>query len=361
MYYIYISFSKFWFHISVKVKKKINKMPKRGGGGRNTRRPKTGLDDLSVEDEQEQQYAAQTDQEKRVVRNRIRDIFQRLLEEKDKIKDGIAGESEVLGRLLKEAEEVVAGVKGTHEAIEDAKMFRELCKTVRELSEDTNTNEKRFSIDEYAEIIGRFSNAVQDNNDVKLNKNQFLRLGNKFNTKFARVPAFTFILGAIDTEVGEVKKKKQREKRPERERAVVATKTAIVSRSQADGQQRTSKLVESTGKILERKFLQNNKKPVDYFKFVIDPESFGKTVENMFHVSFLVKQRVVELGVSEKVGLPILTPLSSGSRAAAGDEGESEGKNQAIISLSYDQWEDLKEALEVTSASIVHGEDLRKI
>jgi len=332
-------------------------MSKRGGGGRNTRSLKTGLDDLVVE---EQQYAPQTDQEKRVVRNRIRDIFQRLLEEKDKIKSGNAGESEVLGGLLQEAEEVVAGVRGTHEAIEDAKMFRELCKTVRELSEDTNTNEKRFSIDEYAEMIGRFSNAVQDNNDVKLNKNQFLRLGNRLNTKFARVPAFTFILGAIDTEVGKVKEKKQREKRPERERAV-ATKTAIVSRSQADGQQRTSKLVDSTGKILERQFIQNNKKPVDYFKFVIDPESFGKTVENMFHVSFLVKQRVVELGVSEKVGLPILTPLSSGSRAAAGDEGESEGKNQAIISLSYDQWEDLKEALEVTSASIVHGEDLRKI
>ena len=84
-------------------------------------------------------------------------------------------------------------------------------------------------------------------------------------------------------------------------------------------------------------------------------------LQNMFHVSFLVKQRVVELGVSEKVGLPILTPLSSGSRAAAGDGGESEGKNQAIISLSFEDWEDLKDALEVTSAAIVHGDDLRKI
>ena len=84
-------------------------------------------------------------------------------------------------------------------------------------------------------------------------------------------------------------------------------------------------------------------------------------IQNMFHVSFLVKQRVVELGVSEKTELPILTPLTSGSRAAAGDEGESEGKNQAIISLSFVDWEELKEALEVTTAAIVHDEDLRKI
>ena len=80
------------------------------------------------------------------------------------------------------------------------------------------------------------------------------------------------------TSVGEVKKRRPKEKRPERERAV-PTKTAIVSRSQADGQQRTSKLVESTKKILEKQYKQNNKKPVDYFKFVIDPDSFGKTVE----------------------------------------------------------------------------------
>ena len=74
-----------------------------------------------------------------------------------------------------------------------------------------------------------------------------------------------------------------------------------------------------------------------------------------------MKQRVVELGVSEEEGLPVLTPLSSGSRGGGGEEGESEGKNQAIISLSFQDWEELKEAQEVTSAVIVHGEDLRRL
>ena len=72
-----------------------------------------------------------------------------------------------------------------------------------------------------------------------------------------------------------------------------------------------------------------------------------------------MKQRVVELGVSEKAGLPTLTPLSSASRGGGGEEGESEGKNQAIISLSFQDWEELKEALEVTSAAIVHDKDLK--
>ena len=172
--------------------------------------------------------------------------------------------SEMLGRLLTETKDMVSRVKdkGIQKPIEDAKMFRELCKTVRELFEDTNTNEVKFNLNEYSEMIGKYSNAVQDNGDVKLNKNQFLVLAKRFKAKFARVPTFKFIQGAIDIEVGEVKKRKPREKRPERQLAV-ATKTAIVTRSQAGGQQGTSKLVESTGKILERQHSQNNKRQVD--------------------------------------------------------------------------------------------------
>ena len=52
----------------------------------------------------------------------------------------------------------------------------------------------------------------------------------------------------------------------------------------------------------------------------------GNTVENMFHVSFLVKQRVVQLSVDDNIGLPVLEPASSRARDA-GEEGGG-GKNQ---------------------------------
>ena len=65
----------------------------------------------------------------------------------------------------------------------------------------------------------------------------------------------------------------------------------------------------STRKLLESLYRQQGKRPVNYFEFVIDPESFGNTVENMFHVSFLVKQRVVTLSVDDAEGLPFLEPV----------------------------------------------------
>ena len=63
-----------------------------------------------------------------------------------------------------------------------------------------------------------------------------------------------------------------------------------------------------TKKCLDELYLKNKKTPVCYFTFVIDPDHFGKTVENMFHVSFLVKQRQTVLSIGEN-GLPVLEPI----------------------------------------------------
>ena len=78
----------------------------------------------------------------------------------------------------------------------------------------------------------------------------------------------------------------------------------------------------------------------------------------MFHVSFLVKQRVVQLSVDDRIGLPVLEPVSSRSGGADGD-GDAV-KNQAIISISFEDWEELKDALNITDAAIVHDEELRR-
>ena len=36
-------------------------------------------------------------------------------------------------------------------------------------------------------------------------------------------------------------------------------------------------------------FRDMRRSPINYFKFVLDPVCFGTSIENMFHVSFLVK------------------------------------------------------------------------
>ena len=221
---------------------------KRGGGPASKRRPERNVPSVEEErdsdEDQDNQFSGQTDDEKRKVRKRIRDMYEKLKNNKDKFASGT--DNEGISAIMNEANDVLKEVKGTHEAMEDAKMFRLLCQLVREMSEDTNTNEKKFHVDEFAANIGRYINASTDKgNIVKTTKRQLITLGQKLNCKFRRTPSFNFILGAIDTEAGEDKPARQRERRVERQRTIAPTKTAIVERSQADGQM-TDKLVTST-------------------------------------------------------------------------------------------------------------------
>ena len=42
-------------------------------------------------------------------------------------------------------------------------------------------------------------------------------------------------------------------------------------------------------------------------RFVIDPSCFGKTIENMFHVSFLVKEQKAKMLIED--GAPLIRPF----------------------------------------------------
>merc|ERR1719447_1954140 len=174
----------------------------------------------------------------------------------------------------------------------------------------------------------------EEGGQVHVTKRQLVTFGEQIARKFNRAPTLTFISEAINTEAPDSKPKEKKTKRVQNER---------------------DKIVNSTRKILENIYKQGGKKPVGYFEFVIDPESFGNTVENMFHVSFLVKQRVVCLTVDDEVGLPFLEPVSGGR----GGGEEEVVKNQAVISISYQDWQEMKDALEICEAAIVHPEDLR--
>ena len=65
-------------------------------------------------------------------------------------------------------------------------------------------------------------------------------------------------------------------------------------------------------RCLVTKFKEAGKKPVNYFKFVLNPDCFGTSIENMFHVSFLVKEGKADADISVcgETGLPFITPKS---------------------------------------------------
>ncbi|KAK5137870.1 hypothetical protein LTR08_006639 [Meristemomyces frigidus] len=93
---------------------------------------------------------------------------------------------------------------------------------------------------------------------------------------------------------------------------------------------------------------------VSLFEYAVNPHSFGQTVENLFYISFLIKEGA--LGVQEdRNGLPTLMP-----REATSLEKQRElrtKKHQAVFAIDYATWAQLIEAFDIREPMIPHRED----
>jgi non-structural maintenance of chromosomes element 4 len=91
---------------------------------------------------------------------------------------------------------------------------------------------------------------------------------------------------------------------------------------------------------------------VSLFEFCVNPKSFGQTVENMFYVSFLLKESSAALVLDDNA-LPTLLPAQRRTVA----ERQEARRNQAVFTLSFDIWEQLIETFGIEKSIIPHRKD----
>ncbi|PQE28450.1 hypothetical protein CJF30_00008166 [Rutstroemia sp. NJR-2017a BBW] len=104
--------------------------------------------------------------------------------------------------------------------------------------------------------------------------------------------------------------------------------------------------------LLDRYGMSESGNPA-FFKFVINPFSFGQTIENMFYVSFLIRDGKVGIEM-DKNGLPFLE--HRGAESAAGSSGHT-ARHQAVLSLDMDEWEELIQLFDIREPMIDHREE----
>jgi len=298
----------------------------------------------------------QTAEEKRATRNRIQDITSRLDIYIKKNRSPL--EDQEFKELLEDAKKLESHIKTSQEQLEDVKLFHKLCKVVSDASCSMDGNEMKFSSIDYCTHLARKMNLPGDIAPYKAIPLQLVNFGKEMSKNFDHAPTLKFMLGALHDESAvasaqrRVKKKavqniKSRDKQ-------VATKTSSISKHQTN-EALTDNYVKVTRKAFFDAYKQNKSKPLCYFSFVIDPDQFASTVENMFHVSFLVKQRVVMLSIDER-GLPILSPVSGKGRESISDEEEEQGGDfnvdHAVMDICHADWLELKKNLKITKRMI---------
>jgi hypothetical protein len=94
---------------------------------------------------------------------------------------------------------------------------------------------------------------------------------------------------------------------------------------------------------------------VPLLKFALNPHSFGQTVENLFYISFLVKNGNVKVSIDEDSGFPTLRPQQPKSDEEMRAEGAK--THQAILSLNYGSWKVFRSAMRIREPLIPHRQE----
>ena len=88
------------------------------------------------------------------------------------------------------------------------------------------------------------------------------------------------------------------------------------------------------------------KSKVNLFEFTVHPDSFTKTVQNLFLTSFLVKKRQAK--IFSKKGIPYIKALKGDeSSRQKNKDGVDHDQSQVIINITKKQWQKLVKTLDL--------------
>lgn len=90
-----------------------------------------------------------------------------------------------------------------------------------------------------------------------------------------------------------------------------------------------------------RHYYKTNQEPLDLCCLILHPQDIGKTIENMLHISFLVRDGIIKL-VEDNRGILIIQPCSK-EAAIRKNQGGVQANIQNIMSLNMEQWKILKD------------------
>ncbi|KAI1420224.1 Nse4 C-terminal-domain-containing protein [Xylaria sp. FL1777] len=126
---------------------------------------------------------------------------------------------------------------------------------------------------------------------------------------------------------------------------------------QDDAQTKVEAVFENYGDAEARKLMNKyglrDTGGIDLLKFVVNPKSFGQTVENMFYVSFLIRDGAVQIEFDEN-GLPSLQPTTGQDPSSPKHDSQ---RHQAVLSIDMHMWRDIIDAFDIKDSIIEHRDE----
>ncbi|XP_043911988.1 non-structural maintenance of chromosomes element 4 homolog A isoform X2 [Protopterus annectens] len=279
---------------------------------------------------------------RRQIRRQYRELIANMQQNRE---DMVSLSSNRLTEALLEADRLFSSVNQAREAALDSQFLVLASSLGKEKANQLHSSLTVFDPSAFTEDLltfmglnrleggGEADSMEEDASDGFLPDDAWCRLGKEAEKMFCRAPTFNFMLGSFKNDPPAPKPRAERQKKDPRmeEKRVMP---AQLKRMEESHQEATEKEVERILGLLQSYFNQDPDTPICYYDFVINPDSFARTVENMFHVSFIIRDGFARIRLDEDK-LPIIEPVSGEGSAAKDD---NQVRHQAVISLSPREW-----------------------
>ncbi|OWF55260.1 non-structural maintenance of chromosomes element 4 homolog A-like [Mizuhopecten yessoensis] len=277
-------------------------------------------------------------------RLRVRHDYRVLIEDIQKnTHDMINPESKRLQEVLDEANSLNKEVRMPREGALDSQAVLLISNLSRQKAEALHTDFVKFEPIEFAEKLITF---VDGGADRQMTPQNWVMLGSAVQKFFKKSPAFHFMGGSFERlavpKMGNKRPPKLKEKDNLQEKATVPKQ--LNNFGEGGRNEGTTQEVERVFGLLKKYYKNTNNQPICYFEFVLNPDSFGQTVENVFYASFLVRDGHARIYLDDD-RLPLIEPISDEERNA--ETFDKMSKHQAILSITPAEWKELVEVYKV--------------
>lgn len=281
----------------------------------------------------------------RAERLEIRQGYRRLISDvQDNKEELMKPESYKLLDCVKKANSLFERVNSTREGALDSRFMALSVSIAGQKANQLQTDLVAFQSEEFMEKLvtkmdGRYIGEADG--EVHIASGSWQSMGRYVTKFFTSVnPALAVMSGTFS--VVPAKPKSQVTKQAELG-ADGRTQPQNLTHFEGDRKEATPEEIERVLYVIQQLY-KEDPVPIDYFELVVNPDSFGHTIENMFHLAFLVKDGFVRVFLNENQ-IPVVEPVEQNDEA---DQSQMEKTcNQVMVSMSMDEWRDIIDAYEL--------------
>lgn len=232
--------------------------------------------------------------------------------------------------------------KNVNHAVVDANIFCKLSSFSMQQATQLRSGLKDYDVASFVDKLEQLMEAKhiemsEDGAEPESRQLDFLALGKNVWSLFMTAPSLQFMLGNEDIEPRAPKAGKRAARSDADKRGnAVRPKMVMSGENQA---------VEAEQQIARMKGVLQAKREVHFWRFVVDPNSYTRSIENVFHSSFLVKEGYAELVMTQD---PPLIRYRSADEPGADDANQGSASSrraessQYIVRFDYRRWENVR-------------------